>query len=141
MIASDSFAPGLSLSGTLTIDVGGCGLAQAATRSASKKAVTLGVLDKVSSLLIDYCINNAIMMRATAMEGTHHASTWIGEGARRATAARPQPGGPGTVAERSGAAARLRSELRHALAGCGATPRSRRDCRTCFAGAPGEIAG
>src|SRR5437588_12331659 len=51
MIASDSFAPGLSLSGTPTIDVGGCGLAEAATRSVSKKAETLGVLDKVSSLL------------------------------------------------------------------------------------------
>src|SRR2546428_14057449 len=95
----------------------------------------------VSRRLIDSCINNAIMMGGTALEGTHHAATWIGEDARSATAARPQPVGAGTVAERSGAAARLRSELRHALAGCGAARRRRRDCRTCVAGAPGGIAG
>jgi hypothetical protein len=50
IIASDSFVPGFSLSGILTMDVGDCGLAQAVPRSTSKKAMIF-VLDIVSSLL------------------------------------------------------------------------------------------
>jgi hypothetical protein len=48
-MVSDSFAPGTSLSGTLTIGLGGGGLAQAATSSTSNKAVNLDVLEMVSS--------------------------------------------------------------------------------------------
>jgi hypothetical protein len=43
IIASDWFAPALSLSGTLTVDLGGCELAQAATRSSSMKTTILTI--------------------------------------------------------------------------------------------------